>query len=67
MVRIETPSAAAASVPQETSAVSGAPAQSPAAAAPQNPLPPKYANFDTSGLTLTVTEDSPQEHNFTLP
>ena len=30
-------------------------------------LPAQYASFETSGLSLTVGGDSPQNHDFALP
>ena len=34
---------------------------------PPRIVPEKYSSFETSGLTLTVGDESPQQHDFKLP
>lgn len=43
--------------------VEGAPPPPPSA---KGQVPPQFANYDTSGLTLTVGTTSPQQHDFAL-
>ena len=66
-VRIDSPPPVPAGL-QEGSAVTPAAAPPPPTGKPgQGQVPPQYANFDTSGLTLTVGNESSQEHDFSLP
>jgi hypothetical protein len=65
-IRIDTPRPNAAGS-AESSAVTGAAAQTAAAPASAVTLPPEYAGFETSGLTVTVGSDSPQTHDIQIP
>jgi len=67
-VRIDSPAPAAAGS-QETSAVSSSiPTPQPASGKPgEAQVPPQYASYETSGLTLTVGDESSQQHDFKLP
>lgn len=61
-VRIDSPP------PMAPGSVEGQPvAPTPAGKPPQGQVPPKFANYDSSGLTLAVGADSPQQQDFTLP
>jgi hypothetical protein len=59
-VRVDTPPPAGAAW------VEGQPAPTLKGKAAEGQVPPKFANYGTSGLTLTVGSESPQPHDFAL-
>lgn len=67
-VRIDSPPPTPAGLQEGSAAAPNAPSpQSPPARPGQGQVPPQFASYDTSGLTLTVGDESPQQHDFTLP
>lgn len=60
-VRVDTPPPAGAAW------VEGQPAPTLKGKAAEGQVPPKFANYGTSGLTLSVGAESPQQHDIAMP
>jgi hypothetical protein len=67
-VRIDSPPPTPAGLQEGSAVTSNAPSPQAASGRPgQGQVPAQFASYDTSGLTLTVGSESPQQHDFKLP
>jgi hypothetical protein len=67
-VRIDSPPPIPAGLQEGSAVTSNTPSlPGPSAKPGQGQVPPQFASYDTSGLTLTVGDESPQQHDIKLP